>query len=89
MYSYWLTQTKALLMYLKLAVWPQPLLVHYQLPYLNSLAEAWMYVLPVVLIGSLLLLLLCGGLLLRLRALRFQRVRIRLEIHKRPIFAIL
>jgi hypothetical protein len=39
-YSYWLTQTKVMLMYLKLAVWPHPLLLHYQLPYLNSLVEA-------------------------------------------------
>jgi protein O-mannosyl-transferase len=49
--DYWLTQTKVLLMYLKLVVWPWPLLIHYELPYLKTLAEAWMYVLPMLILG--------------------------------------
>ncbi len=56
--SYWLTQSKIFLMYLKLAVWPWPLLIHYQLPYLNTFSAAWMYVLPVLLLGIVTLVLL-------------------------------
>jgi tetratricopeptide (TPR) repeat protein len=56
--EWWLTQSKILLMYLKLAVWPSPLLFHYELPYLKSFADAWMYVIPVLLlvVGVLVLL---------------------------------
>lgn len=43
-YHWWLTQTQVFLMYLKLAIWPHPLLIHYQLPYLTTLAAAWPYV---------------------------------------------
>jgi tetratricopeptide (TPR) repeat protein len=45
-------------MYLKLVVWPWPLLVHYQLPYLTSLSEAWMYVVPLAVLGIVTLVLL-------------------------------
>ena len=57
-YAWWLTQTKVLLMYLKLVVWPWPLLIHYQLPYLTTFAEAWMYVIPVTLLAVATLVLL-------------------------------
>jgi protein O-mannosyl-transferase len=57
-YEWWLTQCPALLMYLKLAVWPWPLLINYQWPYLTSLSEAWFYVVPVLLLGIANLLLL-------------------------------
>jgi tetratricopeptide (TPR) repeat protein len=50
-YEWWLTQTKVLLMYLKLVIWPWPLLIHYDMPYLDSLAESWIYVVPVALLG--------------------------------------
>ncbi len=56
--SYWLTQSQVLLMYLKLVVWPAPLLVHYQLPYLQTFAEAWMYVVPALLLVIVTLVLL-------------------------------
>jgi Flp pilus assembly protein TadD len=46
-HEWWLTQCQVLLTYLKLSVWPSPLLIHYQLPYLNSISEAWPYVLAV------------------------------------------
>jgi tetratricopeptide (TPR) repeat protein len=49
--QWWLTQTKVLLMYLKLVFWPWPLLIHYDMPYLDSLAKSWMYVIPVALLG--------------------------------------
>jgi tetratricopeptide (TPR) repeat protein len=55
---WWFTQAKVLLMYFKLIVWPWPLLIHYQLPYLFTFAKAWMYVLPVVLLGIVTLVLL-------------------------------
>jgi Flp pilus assembly protein TadD len=45
-------------MYLKLIVWPSPLLFHYELPYLTSFEQAWMYVLPVVVLGIVTLVLL-------------------------------
>ncbi len=56
--TWWLTQSQVLVMYFKLIVWPHPLLIHYQLPYLTTLAESWMYVVPVVLLGVVTLVLL-------------------------------
>jgi Flp pilus assembly protein TadD len=50
-YVWWLTQAKILWMYLKLAVWPWPLVIHYEMPYLGTLAMAW----PWVLLGVLML----------------------------------
>jgi Flp pilus assembly protein TadD len=50
-YSWWLTQAKALVMYWKLVVWPDPLLIHHEFPYLETLAEGWVYVIPVLVIG--------------------------------------
>ncbi len=49
-YAWWLTQTKVLLMYLKLVVWPWPLSIHYEMPYLTSPAAAWPWLLPVALL---------------------------------------
>lgn len=40
-YVWWLTQTKVLLLYLKLAVWPWPLVIHYEIPYLTTFRHAW------------------------------------------------
>jgi tetratricopeptide (TPR) repeat protein len=55
--SWWLVQSKVLWMYLRLAVWPWPLLIHYHVPY-PTLAEAWPYVLATTLLalGALTLL---------------------------------
>jgi Tfp pilus assembly protein PilF len=50
-YVWWFTQAKVLLMYLKLVVWPWPLVIHYEMPYLQSLGQAWMYLVPVALLG--------------------------------------
>jgi tetratricopeptide (TPR) repeat protein len=58
LYVWWLTQAKVFFIYLKLAVWPWPLLIHYQFPYLTSLANAWTYVVPLLLLGVTTLLLL-------------------------------
>jgi protein O-mannosyl-transferase len=56
--TWWMTQSQMLLMYFKLVVWPWPLLIHYQLPYLETFGSAWPYVLPVVLLGLATLVLL-------------------------------
>ena len=57
-YVWWLTQTKVLWMYLKLALWPWPLSIHYQMPYLTTLGAAWPWLLPATLaiIATLVLL---------------------------------
>jgi tetratricopeptide (TPR) repeat protein len=57
-YEWWLTQSKVLFLYLKLVVWPWPLLIHYQLPYFAKFGDAWIYVVPLVLIGVATLVLL-------------------------------
>jgi protein O-mannosyl-transferase len=50
-YVWWFTQTKILWLYLKLAIWPSPLLIHYQLPYVSIPFEACLYVVPLLLLG--------------------------------------
>jgi len=55
---WWLTQSRIFFLYLKLVVWPWPLLIHYELPYATELAEAWIYVVPLLLLGILTLVLL-------------------------------
>jgi protein O-mannosyl-transferase len=57
-YHWWLTQAKVLLMYLKLAIWPSPLLLHYDFPYFTTLAGAWVYVVPVLLLAVVVCVLL-------------------------------
>ncbi len=56
--SWWLTQTKMLLMYLKLAFWPWPLAIHYETTYLTTLDAAWPWLLcaALLVIGTLILL---------------------------------
>ncbi len=49
--EWWLTQSKVFFFYLKMVAWPWPLLLHYHMPYLKTLAESWMYVVPLLLIG--------------------------------------
>jgi tetratricopeptide (TPR) repeat protein len=50
-YVWWATQAKIFWLYLKLAIWPWPLLIHYQLPYVSTFSEALLYVIPLVLLG--------------------------------------
>jgi tetratricopeptide (TPR) repeat protein len=45
--TWWFTQAKVLLMYLKLVVEPWPLLIEYHTPYLNSFDAAWPWVIAV------------------------------------------
>ena len=56
-YIWWFTQCKVLLLYLKLTVWPWPLVLHYEIPYLETFADAWPWVVPVVLLGVVTLVL--------------------------------
>ena len=44
-YTWWLTQAKVFWMYMKLACWPYPLVIHYEIPYLISLNAAWPWLL--------------------------------------------
>jgi tetratricopeptide (TPR) repeat protein len=60
-YAWWLTQSKVLLIYLKLAVWPWPLVIHYETPYLYTLNAAWPYALSVAALGLVTLYLLGRG----------------------------
>ena len=43
--EWWFTQTKVLFLYLKLTVWPWPLVIHYDIPYLKTLCLAWPWLL--------------------------------------------
>lgn len=56
-HHWWLTQTKVLFLYLKLAIWPWPLVIHYQIPYLTTLADAWPWLLAVALLAAGILVL--------------------------------
>jgi tetratricopeptide (TPR) repeat protein len=47
--SWWFTQAKVLMMYLKLVVWPWPLAIHYGIPYLTTISTAWPWLLLVTL----------------------------------------
>lgn len=40
-HEWWYTQAKVFFLYLKLAVWPWPLVIHYEVPLLRSIATAW------------------------------------------------
>jgi tetratricopeptide (TPR) repeat protein len=54
---WWFTQAKVFWMYLKLVVWPWPLIIHYQMPYLSlSTAWPWLLGMAVVTIATFLLL---------------------------------
>jgi len=44
-YTWWFTQAKVLWIYLKLVIWPWPLVIHYQIPYLDNLSAAWPWLL--------------------------------------------
>lgn len=50
-YAWWFTQAKIMWLYLKLAIWPNPLLIHYKLPLVTTPLEASLYVLPLLLLG--------------------------------------
>lgn len=56
---WWYTQCQILFKYyLKLAIWPAPLLLHYEFPYLETFDQAWPYVALVLLCAALTIFLL-------------------------------
>lgn len=57
-YDWWLTQSKVFFLYLKLILFPWPLLIHYEFPYFHSLREAWPFVLALAFVGAGVLYLL-------------------------------
>ncbi len=57
--DWWLTQVKVLFLYSKLAIWPWPLVIHYDLPYLRTIAEAWPWLLAGALVGLAIVWLTC------------------------------
>jgi tetratricopeptide (TPR) repeat protein len=50
---WWFTQAKVLLLYLKLSIWPWPLVIHHDMPPLWTLSAALPWLLPIVLVGML------------------------------------
>jgi tetratricopeptide (TPR) repeat protein len=56
-HHWWFTQAQVLFLYLKLAIWPWPLVIHYEVPYLTTIAQAWPWLLAVGLlaVGTLVL----------------------------------
>ena len=57
-HEWWFTQAKVIILYLKLAVWPWPLVIHYEISYLKTAYEAWPWLLAtgILAAGTLLLL---------------------------------
>ncbi len=50
--SWWFTQCKVLFLYLKLVVWPWPLVIHYEIPRLDTFSQAWPWVVPAALLAA-------------------------------------
>jgi tetratricopeptide (TPR) repeat protein len=50
-YAWWFTQAKVTWLYFKLVIWPNPLLIHYNLPLVTTSFEAAPYMLPLLLLG--------------------------------------
>jgi protein O-mannosyl-transferase len=50
-YIWWYTQAEVLLLYLKLTFWPWPMSIHYEIPYKETIAVAWPWVLPAALLA--------------------------------------
>ena len=64
--EWWFTQCKVLFLYLKLIVWPWPLVIHYAMPYFTSASAAWPW-----LIGAAALAITAAALLYRGTSLGF------------------
>jgi tetratricopeptide (TPR) repeat protein len=57
-YVWWFTQTKVVLLYLKLSIWPWPLVIHRATPFFWTFSAAVPWVVPVALLGGATLILL-------------------------------
>ncbi len=56
--AWWCTQAQIFIMYLTLAVWPAPLVIHFALPQLETFGTAWPYVAAVASLAGVMLVLL-------------------------------
>lgn len=56
--SYWIAQAKAFFLYLKLAFWPSPLLLHYQVPLTGALSTGWPWLVLFIFVVSVSIALL-------------------------------
>ncbi len=54
---WWFTEAKVLIYYLRLALWPWPLVIHYEFPRLETVGAAWPWLLAVSLSAALTLAL--------------------------------
>jgi tetratricopeptide (TPR) repeat protein len=59
--EWWFTQCKVLFLYLKLIVWPWPLVIHYAMPYLPSIAAAWPWVIGAAAVATIAIVFLYRG----------------------------
>jgi tetratricopeptide (TPR) repeat protein len=57
-YVWWFTQAKVVLLYLKLAIWPWPLVIHRDAPLIWTFAAATWWLIPVALLGAASVILL-------------------------------
>ncbi len=57
-YVWWFTQTKVVLLYLKVSIWPWPLVIHHATPFFWTFSAAVPWVLTVALLGGAALMLL-------------------------------
>lgn len=57
-YVWWFTQAKVLLLYLKLSVWPWPLVIHHDMPPLWTVSASLPWLFPVIVAGCVTLVLL-------------------------------
>ena len=56
-YVWWFTQSHVLIYYLRLAVWPWPLVIHYEFPHLETFAAAWPWLVAVAVLAVLTIVL--------------------------------
>jgi protein O-mannosyl-transferase len=57
-YVWWFTQTKVVLLYLKLSIWPWPLVIHNETPILWTFSSSLPWLLPAILMSATTLILL-------------------------------
>jgi tetratricopeptide (TPR) repeat protein len=57
-YAWWFTEAKVVLLYLGLSIWPWPLVIHHETPFVWTFAAALPWLLPVCLLGITTLVLL-------------------------------
>jgi protein O-mannosyl-transferase len=57
-FAWWFTQAKMLWIYLKLVVWPWPLVTHYLMPYINTIGQGvpWLLMTVALVLSTVLLL---------------------------------